>query len=77
MIGSFRKQLLSTTLSVLLIGGALPLGTEAQTGQTGYAGGSGGGESGAGHIRGDCPQRPRFCDWLHDSGATAQRSRAH
>jgi Protein of unknown function (DUF3300) len=38
MIRSFRKQLLSTTLSVLLIGGALPLGTEAQTGQTGYAG---------------------------------------
>jgi hypothetical protein len=38
MIRSFRKQLLSTTLSFLLIGGALPLGTEAQTGQTGYAG---------------------------------------
>ena len=29
---------MSTTLSVLLIGGALPLGTQAQTGQTGYAG---------------------------------------
>jgi hypothetical protein len=38
MTRSFTKQLLSTTLSVLLIGGALPLGTEAQTGQTGYVG---------------------------------------
>jgi hypothetical protein len=31
MIRSFRKQLLSTILSVLLIAGALPLGTQAQT----------------------------------------------
>ena len=38
MIRSFGKQLLSTTLSILLIIGAVPLGTQAQTGQTGYAG---------------------------------------
>jgi hypothetical protein len=35
MISSFTKQLLSTTLSVLVIVGALPLGTQAQTGYTG------------------------------------------
>ena len=37
--------------------------------------GSGGGESGPGHIRGDCPQRPRFCDRLLDRGPVARRAR--
>ena len=39
--------------------------------------GSGGGESGPGRIRGDCPQRPRFCDRLLDSGPVARRARTH
>ncbi len=39
--------------------------------------GSGSGESGPGHIRSDCPQRPRFCDWLRDSGAAARRARSN
>jgi hypothetical protein len=38
MIKSFMKRFLSTTLSVLLIVGALPLGARAQTGQSGYSG---------------------------------------
>ena len=33
----------------------------------------GGGEPGPGRIRGDCPQRPRFCDRLFDSGPVARR----
>jgi hypothetical protein len=37
--------------------------------------GFGGGESGPTHIRSDCPQRPRFCDRLLDSGPVARRAR--
>ncbi len=38
MIKNFMKRFLSTTLSVLLIVGALPSGARAQTGQSGYSG---------------------------------------
>jgi hypothetical protein len=38
MIRTFAKQLLSTTLTVLLVIGAMPLEVGAQTGQSGYSG---------------------------------------